>query len=197
MPPTIRRFGSKLYAQQLWCWGQDIEYHGGNLLMRFGFQRHRDRETWDRSTCYRLDQDQLHVVLWGFGMFFGRRDLGGLFLGRAEFCPEWAPVESISLFVHWPDELPVFDRPHGRDQWIRARRLWASLLIWISEYEEWASGIAGIDYRRQCVASWLRPFVTAENMVNAWQYLGSRGWENEAKNETKTISRELKKFTCS
>ena len=41
----------------------------------------------DRSTCYRLDQDQLHVSLWGFGMFFGRRELGGLYLDRFDFRP--------------------------------------------------------------------------------------------------------------
>lgn len=191
MPPSIRRFGLKLLAQQLWCWGRDIEHSSKNLLMCFGFERHRDCQTEDRSTCYRLDQDQLHVALWGFGIFFGRRDLGGLYLSRFGFCPGWAPIESISLSIHWPDELPIFARPCGLDQWHRARQLWASLLLWISEYERWAIETAGIEYRRQCVASWIQPFVCADRMTEAWQFLSSRGWEKKAK----PLRQELKKFT--
>ena len=28
--------------QQLWCWGRDVERPEGNLLMAYGFERHRD-----------------------------------------------------------------------------------------------------------------------------------------------------------
>lgn len=179
MPRTIRRFGGKLMEQQLWCWGRDVERVDDNLLIRFGFERHRDRETEDRSTCYRLDRDQLHVSLWGFGMFFGRRELGGLFVDRFNFCPNWAPIESLSLAIHWPDELPVFARPLGQEQWQRARTLWESLLLWIAQYEKWIRTTAGIAYRRECVESWLRPFVRADRMSAAWRFLGRRGWERQ------------------
>ena len=192
MPPTVRRFGEKLLGQQLWCWGRDIEHSDENLLMRFGFTKHRDSDCEARSTCYRLDQDQLHVALWGFGMFLGRRDLGGLFLGRFDFCPDWAPIESVSLSVHWPDELPIFARPYGQDQWQRARELWASLLLWISEYERWIVKTAGIEYRRQCVASWLRRFVRADRMSQAWRFLGKRGWEEKSQ----PLGKQLNKLTC-
>ncbi len=191
MPRTIRRFGEKLLAQQLWCWGQDIANLDGNLLMRFGFARHRDSETDARSTCYRLDQDDLHVALWGFGMFFGQRDLGGLYLGRFEFCPDWAPIESISLSIHWPDELPIFDRPYGPDQWLRARKLWESLLLWIADYERWILKTSSIEYRNECVESWLRPIVRASCMPDAWQFLSFRGWENN----NHSIQQALKKYT--
>ena len=77
MPQQILRFGGQLMEQQLWCWGRDVERVEGNLLMEFGFERHRECEIDPQSTCYRLDCDELHVCLWGFGMFFGRRDLGG------------------------------------------------------------------------------------------------------------------------
>ena len=191
MPPTIRRFGSKLLSQQLWCWGQDIAYPDENLLMRFGFDRYRDTLPHSPSTCYRLDQEQLHVALWGFGMFFGQRELGGLYLGRFDFCPEWAPIESISLSIHWPDELPIFARPYGQDQWLRARQLWQSLLLWIGRYEDWILETAGIEYRQECVESWLRPFVRAERISDAWKYLGVRGWEEI----DRPLQQELKQFT--
>lgn len=163
--------------QQVWCWGRDVEYPDGNLLMDFGFERHRDRSTEDRSTCYRLDQDQLHVCLWGFGMFFGRRDLGGLYLDRFDFYPTWAPIESLSLAIHWPDELPAFARPRGISQWRRARELWKSSLLWIANYETWIRSNVGLAYRRECVETWLRPYVRAEKTAAAWRFLGHQNWE--------------------
>lgn len=177
--------------QQVWCWGRDVEHPQGNLLMRFGFERHRDRSTADRSTCYRLDQDQLHVSLWGFGMFFGRRDLGGLYLDRFKFCPKWAPVESLSLAIHWPDELPVFARPRSTPQWQRARKLWKSSLLWIANYEAWVRSTAGLPYRRECVDRWLRPFAPAEKTAAAWRFLGGRGWEHQGT----PLAQALKPYT--
>lgn len=193
MPQPVRRFGGKLMEQQLWCWGRDIEHPDENLLMGFGFERHRDCSTDDRSTCYRLDQDQLHVSLWGFGMFFGQRELGGLYLNRFDFCPQWAPVESLSLAIHWPDELPVFTRPRGRPQWQRARELWKSCLLWIANYETRVRSTVGLAYRRECVDDWLRPFVRAEKMAAAWRFLGRQGWEHQ----NQPLSLALKQFTIS
>lgn len=178
MPRPIRRFGGKLMEQQVWCWGRDVEYSGGNLLMRFGFERHRDRTLADRSTCYRLDRQELHVCLWGFGMFFGQRDLGGLYLNRFEFSPLWAPVESLALEIHWPNELPVFARPRGGAQWRRARKLWKSSLRWIANYESWVRSNVGLAYRRECVSAWLRPFVRAEKSAAAWRFLSRQEWEH-------------------
>ena len=117
MPRTVLSFGRQLTAQQLWCWGRDIEYADGNLLMKFGFERHRYQGKSDRSTCYRFDADDLHICMWGFGMFFGRRDLGGLFLGRFDFRPAWAPTESLAVAIHRAAELPSFVRPRGSMQW--------------------------------------------------------------------------------
>ena len=176
MPRTVRRFGGKLMEQQVWCWGRDVEHPDGNLLIDFGFDRYRDRDTDDRSTCYRLERDQLHVSLWGFGMFFGNRELGGLYLDRFDFCPKWAPVESLSLAIHWPDELPAFARPQGRLQWNCARKLWKASLLWIANYEAWIRSTVGLSYRRDCVAMWLRPFVRAEKISAAWRFLSRQNW---------------------
>ncbi|MEM8678217.1 MAG: hypothetical protein AAGF97_02575 [Planctomycetota bacterium] len=178
MPRTVRRFGGKLMEQQVWCWGRDVERPDGNLLMRFGFERHRDNDTDARSTCYRLDRDDVHLCLWGFGMFFGRRELGGLYLDRFDFCPRWAPIESLALAIHWPDELPPFARPRGAMQWQRAHELWRSSLRWIADYETWVRDHAGAAYRCECVATWLRPFVPAEKMATAWRFLSQQGWHD-------------------
>ena len=179
IPRPIRNFGRKLLAQQLWCWGRDIEYPDGNLLTQFGFERHRYDGAAERSTCYRLDEEKRHVCMWGFGMFFGYRDLGGLYLSRFDFCPGWAPIESLSLAIHQVADLPLFARPRGRAQWNQARELWKSQLQWIAGYERWVRATVGLAYRRKCVESWLRPFARAERMASAWQFLGHRMWERQ------------------
>lgn len=189
MPRPVRRFGERLMPQQVWCWGRDVEHPDGNLLMEFGFERHRDCNTDARSTCYRLDRDRLHVALWGFGMFFGLREFGGLYLDRFDFCPQWAPVESLSLAIHWPDELPAFARPRGKPQWQRARELWKSSLLWIANYETWVHANAGRAYRRECVETWLRPYVRSEKMVAAWRFLGRQDWEQQDQRLTQALRR--------
>jgi hypothetical protein len=147
--------------------------------MQYGFERHRDKRGRVRSTCYRLDLDRRHVALWGFGMFYGERSLGGLFLDRFDFRPTWAPVESLALNIHWPSELPAFARPRAGDQWERARKLWQRALRWIAAYEFWVNRECGLEYRQQCVDTWLRPFVPAAKIVPAWRYLSQRPWEED------------------
>ncbi|MFO0915800.1 MAG: hypothetical protein U0795_22765 [Pirellulales bacterium] len=173
----VLRFGEQLMSQQEWCWGRDVKYPGGNLLMEYGFERHRDTSGKARSTCYRMQHDAGQIALWGFGMFFGHRKNGGVFLRRYDFRPLWGPIESLSLGIHWPQELPVFRRPSDRKQWCCAQAAWASALRWIAQYETWVHRVCGSDYRRECVAEWLRPFVTADKMAAAWKYLGRREWE--------------------
>lgn len=179
-PRTAKHFGSELMQQQLWCWGRDIEYPQENLLMRFGFQRYRDEvHSQPRSTCYRLDQDQMHIAMWGFGVFFGQLEHGGIFVGRFDFAPEWAGIESLSLGIHWIGDLPAFSRPRGREQWSHAHQLWNQFLAWVEDYERWVLETIGREYRDQCVASWLRPLIAAEQIPTAWQSIRLRSWENQ------------------
>ena len=193
MPRQILRFGDQLMQQQLWCWGRDVERAEGNLLMEFGFERHRDCAIDPQSTCYRLDCDELHVSLWGFGMFFGRRDLGGLYINRFDFRPRWAPIESLAEGIHWPQELPAFARPRGRAQWVRARDLWSGLLRWIADYEAWVQDTSEPTYRSKTVETWLRPFVRAEKMSAAWQFLSNQDWNRQSK----PLSELLKRYKLS
>jgi hypothetical protein len=179
LPAAVAKFGERLFDQQLWCWGRDIEQTAGNLLLDYGFRRQppppRDAE---RSTCYRFDAPSRHIALWGFGMFYGQRRYGGLYLGRALFRPAWSPVESLSSGIHWPDDLPFFGRPKAERTWIAAHRLFASLCQWIASYERWVRRRAGTAYRQSCVASWLRPWVRGECMATAWHALARRLWEH-------------------
>lgn len=175
-PRSVARFGERLFGQQLWCWGRDILFSKGNLLLRYGFSRHRERGV-DGSTCYRLDTEKQHIALWGFGVWYGCREYGGIFLNRFNFVPQWGNFESLALGIHWPEELPPLGRPSNQLQWQRAHRLCCQMMAWIASYETWVQREVGLDYRRHCVATWRRPLIAAERMPGAWRLLQRRCWE--------------------
>ena len=41
MGKRVRRLGQSLLTQQCWCWGRDVTRPDGNLLLQYGFTRHR------------------------------------------------------------------------------------------------------------------------------------------------------------
>ncbi len=189
-PRPVRTFAEKLLSQQLWCFGRDIRHESGNLLQRYGFERIRPpRRDRHGSTCYRLDQDGQHIALWGFGVFFGHRRWGGIYVNRFDFRPAWAAVESISLGIHSPASLPSFSRPRGRMQWGRAHRLCRGLMRWFADYEQWVWKEVGLDYRDSCVASWLAPHVSASRMPTAWRLLRTRAWDQGREHWTGWVAR--------
>jgi hypothetical protein len=87
-PERLVSRGTKLLSQQLWYWGCDVRRPEGNLLLDHGFARTRPSEGVQGSTIYALEPTPgAQVILWGFGVFFGRGELGGLFLNRFRFEP--------------------------------------------------------------------------------------------------------------
>jgi len=191
-PPPVKRFATKLLDQQLWCWGRDISSPDGNLLIEQGFQRHRQPDAGAKGcTCYRLDDDARHVALWGFGIFYGERELGGLLIRRFGFTPEWLGVESLALGIHSAQALPPFSRPSGADEWRRAHRLCAHLVEWIAGYERAILDSQGPAYREACIRDWLRPFTLADRTAHAWQSLKSRRWDTDLQQWRTTADRCL------
>ncbi|MFV0444258.1 MAG: hypothetical protein ACK5Q5_11875 [Planctomycetaceae bacterium] len=179
-PRRVRRFAERLFSQQLWFWGRDIVHPAGNLLLEYGFTRHRPPGgRRDGSTCYRLDVDGRHIALWGFGAFYGERRLGGLYVNRHRFMPRWGMVESLALGVHSPDDLPSLDRPRSLKHWKQAHRLCRRLMVWMADYETWIRRRLGSEFRERCLSQWLDPCVAADAMTTAWRLLGSRQWERD------------------
>ena len=189
LPRTVQNFGLKLTAQQLWCWGQDIERREGNLLVQYGMTQQRYTGRDERSTCYRLDDGQTVVCLWGFGLFFGQQDAGGLYLGRFDFCPQWTDTDVPGHAVHRSADLPTLCRPRGREQWECAHRLWHALQLWIADYEVWVRSEAGTEWRQACVKSWMRPFVRAGQMAPAWRFLARRRWQHRDQSLAHTLGK--------
>lgn len=163
-----------LLNQQFWLWGQDIRRPEGNLLTEHGFVPERPVEGVRGSTRYELALEGGRVVvLWGFGLFYGDPDRGGLYLGRFRLAPRlggWEPPRGV-----WePSRLPRFASPRGGEEWRRAGDLLIPALAWIGRYEAWIATTAGAEYRRRCLAPWPRPVCGAAETAARWGRLSHR-----------------------
>ena len=108
----VRKIGTTLLDQQLWCWGQDIRRAEGNALLAYGFTKHRPPEGKHGTTAYEWrSSGRSRVVLWGFGFFYGDGDRGGLFLQRYKFAPKQTAAVDFSLPVWKPEQLPELTQP--------------------------------------------------------------------------------------
>ncbi len=172
IPTDVRRRGRILLNQQLWLWGQDIRRPEGNALIAYGFARSTPPEGQRGSNTYLLRlPDGASILLWAFGFFYQREELGGVFLPRFGFTPRLArcaaPPEGVWSATQLRDCCP----PHGAQAWARAHRLFIPALRWVADYERWVLGARGADYRRSCVGSWQKEQVPAEGLDGAWDAL--------------------------
>lgn len=100
LPQFIRQQGAALMHQQCWLWGQDVKRPQENVLLDYGFTRHRAPETECTRGCTGYElllPDGRAIVLWGFGLFLGDRDLGGMYVKRYGFSPRWLKESRLSL----------------------------------------------------------------------------------------------------
>jgi hypothetical protein len=167
----LRRFGTVLFDQQMWCWGRDVLRAGGNALCLYGLERCPPPPNLKACSCYRFTgQKGEHLVLWGFGLFYGEED-GGLFLRRYDLSPVWLRVSKLPEGVWGPEALAPFqrqDEPQDQRAWLR---LLSASLRWMAGYERWAQERLGPEYREECVAQWHKEGVPAADMAGAWDGL--------------------------
>ncbi len=162
LPSDIRQKGSLLLDQQMWCWGQDIGYPEGNLLIRYGFQRIPAPKDSRYSSTYRRGC----WGLWGFGLWYG-----GLFLKRHDFRPLLAEPGTSQPLVWCADELPPLHRPtHSTEVGAAGALLWAAVQQ-IVRYEIWTAEHTGVTYRNNVLNAFpnkRKGLIPAEAMVDAW-----------------------------
>ncbi len=169
LPTADLRRGESLLNQQFWLWGQDIRRQEDNALLRYGFTRTRPPAEIERSNCYTLRFDEHRIVaLWGFGLFYGDRVNGGLYLSRFRLCPllsrNWEPPVDV-----WtPSHLPAFTSPANAVEWASAHLLLVDAFRWVSAYESWILKEMGTAYRQDCLADWKRPVCSAADSAAQW-----------------------------
>ncbi len=164
-----------LLNQQIWCWGQDVKYSGGNLLTRYGFQRKEKPRDSGAVSLYRLEiSSTVRVILRGFGVFYGDDRWGGLFVRRMGYSPKLTPTSDLPRPAWKAEDLPPLTEPSNAD-FARAQRLLLELIDWIRHYEVWILKTVGINYRRESLIAWNPKdyrVIPTEEMASAWRILG-------------------------
>lgn len=165
-----------LLSQQVWCWGCDIIRPEGNWLIELGFNRIEppaDRKEF--SSVYSLDLPQQRcIVLRGFGVFYGDRQRGGVFLPRYEFRPKYTTLATLERPPWSVTDLPKLRLP-TESQLTCCASLTLDLIEWMHSYEVNIVERLGIEYRRSTLVNWSdakRRSIPAEEMAHAWQRLG-------------------------
>ena len=168
----VRKTGTLLLDQQLWCWGQDIRRVDGNALLAYGFTRHRPPEGKHGSPAYEWrDSGRSRIVLWGFGFFYGDGGRRGLFLRRHNFAPKQTASVDFSLPIWNLRQLPELTQPRDVEARRRVFSLLTQGLTWIGDYERWIISEYGLDYRQRCTDAWKKKRIPAHEMAAKWHEL--------------------------
>lgn len=173
-----RQQGIHLFNQQLWCWGRDVCFPDGNLLVRYGFERQERPTGVEGSSIYRLPTAPgQRIILRGFGAFIGDDRWGGLFLKRFDFSPGIRRNPDLNVQAWQVDDLPEFCTPGNSEEVRHACRLFSALIDWICAYERWVRRQARASYRREVVDAWAgmrkeRP-TPSHMMTRSWKRLQS------------------------
>lgn len=179
LPSDVKRLGSELMNQQMWCWGADIRRSEGNLLAQYGFTKHAAPQGSGSKPCYGMTCPGGPAIgLWGFGMYYGDERLGGVFVKRFDFAPRIIAAADMRFHAWRMGDLPAMSLPQGAAQCHQAQQLLNLALEWIATYEDWVVRGAGAAYRQETVDAWLalhkKIAVDAHSMAETWRRLAKR-----------------------
>lgn len=163
-------FGEKILHHQLWFFGKDITHKDGNLLIRYGFERFGVPQNKTGGTSYRLTlNDTQELVLFGFGVFFGDKKSGGIFLKRYEFQPNLLKCPNLELPIWKSDLLPDRYLPRADNEIENAKLLFINLTNQILDYELWIDEICGKRWRKSCLEEWGKAEFGIRKIRNSWK----------------------------
>ncbi len=162
LDPVWLQRAESLMNDQCWCWGRDVRYARGNLLVRYGLRRLPDRGPDGHTIGYRGQlPDGSGVWLRGAGMLFEPPSLRldsaspgpGVLFGRFDMRPRVvAPSSDILERWIWEgvDAFPLarLSAPS------RALEMAERALRWIADYEDWITANADPRHRARCLAAW-------------------------------------------
>ena len=163
-----------LMNDQCWCWGQDVLYARGNLLVRYGLERVAGRGAGGRSAVYAGSiNDRGGVWLRGAGVFYSRGSGAGIFLGRYDVRPRVIACDAPPL-EKWSEQgLGAFPLAVESEQGIEeAGLLVPEVCAWIADYELWIAETAGVEHREQCLQRWPKRATPAGEFAQRWRALG-------------------------
>lgn len=170
-----------LMNDECWCWGQDVLYPDGNLLIRYGLERIAQAGPGGRTAGYTCSiNDGGGVWLRGSGVLYCRDSSAGILLGRFDMRPrvtdgDAPPIES--WLEAGGDAFPLAAASErGREA---ACLLVPEACAWIADYEHWIVETVGVEHREQCLQRWPKRETPAGEFALRWRALG-RGFCNGA-----------------
>ena len=159
---------------QAWCWGQDVRYPCGNLLIRYGLERLARLGPDGRTAGYTCSiNDHGGVWLRGSGMFYSRGGGAGIFLGRYDMRPRMITCDAPPLDTWMMEGLDAFPLAEASQRGIaEACLLVPEACAWIAAYERWITEAFGIAHREQCLRGWGQRETPAGEFAQRWSALG-------------------------
>jgi hypothetical protein len=170
---VVRVRALRLLDQQLWCLGRDV-CANGNLLLRYGFTRHRppDPAGGGSEYAWRDEASNVCVTMWGYGVHLAHAREAGLFLKRYSFAPRWTPPDWIPcarFHVNAWKKARGARTPEEADA--LARRL-IDLSHWFARYETWIAEVCPATYRADCLSQWHKEAITPpDRIAEEWTHL--------------------------
>ena len=159
---------------QCWCWGQDVLYPGGNLLIRYGLERIASRGPDGRTAGYTCPiNDRGGVWVRGSGVFYSRGFGLGIFLGRYDMRPRVITCDAPPLKTWMEQGLDAFPLAAMSEEGIAAAcQLVPEACAWIAAYERWITEAVGVEHREQCLERWRARETPAAEFALRWRALG-------------------------
>jgi len=150
---NIYRLGEALLDQQMWCWGCDVRYETGNLLLAYGFEQRRSPNPRFHSAYTYALCPECALTLWGWGVWIAAHDHGSLFINRDGFRLRWSSHTDLIPQAWQARDLPLTCDPIGNHHG-SAMHLLTEAVTWIAGYERWLHAYTDATYREQVVAAW-------------------------------------------
>jgi hypothetical protein len=145
-----------VFDLQMWCFGCDIKYESGNLLLAYGFERDRPVRNVTGSSHYArtvpgpTDKPMCSMHLWGFALILLSAGCA-LCLRRHERIPLVAIDPIIPAGVWRPHDLPQFSLPRLETDMQRAREHLLMVANELLAYERFVEINTRSTYRSACL----------------------------------------------
>jgi hypothetical protein len=142
------RYFSSMFNLQMWCFGCDIRRPEGNLLLSYGFSRHKPPGGTNGSSHY-IREFGTHTKLHLIGFAIAIEDaVSGLILKRYERIPRLFRRQPLPLGLHRPHQLPHTFTPMQEAARRESTRLLALLAQELACYEEFIETTTSPEFRR-------------------------------------------------
>ena len=165
-----------LLHQQMWLFGRDILCPDGNLLYQYNFTHHCAGD--NGSSMYTCSDKDRQIVLWGWGIWIGKPELGAIFVNRYKVLPQFTAVSTLPEAIHRQTGLPhLTHRVASEEQAHVMCQLWTELLEWLATYEAWVFEKQGVAWRQAALEPFKHAVTPAENLdqlANQWQTLANQ-----------------------